>query len=50
MGPGYAVVPLAVGGERLNISESFWPGVSDARRLEAVEGVGGGEVSLDILV
>ena len=50
MGPGYAVVPLVLGGERLKSSESFWPGVKDARRLEAVEGVGGGELSLDILM
>ena len=40
--------PLAVGGERLNSSESFWPGVKEARRFAAVEGVGGGELSLDM--
>ena len=50
IGPGYALVPLVVGGERPKSSDSFWLGVKEARRLVAVEGVGGGEVSLDMML
>ena len=48
IGPGYALVPFAPGGERPKSSVNFWPGAKEARRLEAVEGVGGGEFSLDM--
>ncbi len=43
-------MPLVVGGERPKSSDSFWLGVKEARRLVAVEGVGGGEVSLDMML
>lgn len=46
MGPGYAEVPLPLGGERPKSSESFWPGEKEARRSDVAVGVGGGEFSL----
>lgn len=48
MGPGYAEVPLLVGGERPNNSDSFCPGEKEARRAEVL-GVGGGEFSLSAM-
>lgn len=48
IGPGCAVVPFAEGGERPKSSVNFWPGAKEARRLDAVDGVGGGELSVDI--
>ena len=50
IGPGYADVPLALGGERPKSSESFWPGEKEARRVVGEFGVGGGEFSLFAIV
>lgn len=50
MGPGYAEVPLLLGGERPKSPESFWPGEKEARREVGEFGVGGGEFSLLAIV